>query len=148
METYLEAGVGGGFDTFKQIVIDRVVSDCERTVNNAAIYVHSKVDTEHIVVLKDGILETRVWSPVSSNVVKTQAGWETHPSFERISCLNGLVTDQSTHTVFDLVGELAHGDAGLCNRLHILADLTVYLGSFAVVIEVLIVHIADYRQMA
>ena len=124
------------------------MSDCERTVNNAAIYVHSKVNTEDIVVLKNRILEARVWSPVGSNVVETQTSWKAHPSFERISCLDGLVTNQSTHTVFDLVGELAHGDAGLCNRLHILADLTVYLGGFTVVVEVLVVHIADYRHMA
>lgn len=82
------------------------------------------------------------------NVVQAQASGEAHASFQGIAGLCSLVSDQSTHSIFDLIGELSHGDAWLGNHLHVLTDLTMDLGGLAVIIQEVLVHVAYCGQMA
>lgn len=48
---------------------------------------------------------------------------------------------QCADAVFDFLGQLAHGDAGFCNRLHVLADLAMDFGGFAIVVQEIVVHL-------
>lgn len=121
------------------------MSDSKGAVDNTSIDMDSKVDTENIVILKYNILLARVRGPMRRYVVQAKPGREAHASFESVSGLGGLVTDESTHTVFDLIGELSHGDARLCNSLHVLADLTMDFGGFAVVAQEVVVHVVHDR---
>ena len=146
-ETYLESHVRRGFDALEEIIVDRVVSDGERTVDDATVDVDSKINAEDVVVLKNHILLARIRGPVSSDIVQAKACREAHASFQGIAGLCSLVSDQSTHTAFDLVGELGHGDAWLGNGLDVLANLTMYLRGFAVIAQKVHVHVAYCGQM-
>jgi hypothetical protein len=51
------------------------------------------------------------------------------------------MTNQCTNTVFDLLSQFAHGDAGFRECLHILTDLAVGLGSFTIIPDEVVVHL-------
>ena len=78
-----------------------------------------------------------------TNIIQAQPSWESHPSFERVSGLETLMTTQCPNAFFNLVGEFAHSDARVRDRLHVLTDLTMNFGSLAVVGQELIIHILD-----
>ena len=124
------------------------MSDGERAVDNAAVHMYTEVHTQNIVILKDNILSARIRCPMSSDVIQAQSGRKSHTSFKSIPSLSSLVTNQSTHTILNLVGELIQGDPRLCNGLHVLTNLTMDFGSFAVVTQEFIVHVVHNRQVA
>ena len=141
---YLESSIGSCFDSHKQVIIDRIGSHCKSTIDNPAVDMDSKIHFQDIIVLEDDLLGTGIGSPVSSYVVQAEPGWKSHASFESISVPKALVFSQCSNAILDLLGKLAHGNAGLCDRPRILADLAMDFGSFAIVIQKLIVHVAQY----
>lgn len=100
----------------------------------------SEIHGQDIVVLEDNLLASRVWGPVSGYVIQAEPGWKPHTGFESVSCFKALVVSQCANAVLNLVGKMAHGNPGLGDCLHVLADLAVDFSGFAVVVEELVIH--------
>jgi hypothetical protein len=145
---HLQSSICCSLYAFEEVVVDRIVSNSESTVDDAAVDMDSKIDTQHVIILKNHILMARIWGPVGGDVVQAETCREAHASFQGISGTCSLMSDQSTHAVLDLVGELGHGDAWLGNPLHVSPNLTMDLSGLSIVAQEVLVHVADRRQMA
>jgi hypothetical protein len=108
---------------------------------------NSKVHFQDIVVLEVDLLGSRIGSPVSSYIVQAKASWKPHAGFQSVAGLNALVAGQRPDAILNLLGKLAHGDAGLCDGLRILADLAVDFGGFAIVVQELVIHVVHHREV-
>jgi hypothetical protein len=147
MPAYLEPNVRGSLWSREQIVVNWIGSHSESAVDDPSIDVDAEIDLQHVVILEDNFFTTRIGGPVSSDVVQAKPGRKRQSSLESVTRLNALVTSESSDAFLNLVCELAHGDTGFRNGLHILTDLAMDFGSFAVVLEVFIVHVTQDFQM-
>jgi hypothetical protein len=147
MPSYLEPNVGGSLWSREQIVVDRIGSHSESAVDDPSVDVDAKIHLQHVVILEENFFTTRIWSPVSSDVVQAEPGWKRQSGLECVTRLDTLVTSESSDALFNLVCELAHGDTWFCNGLYILTDLAMDFGGFAIILEVFIVHITQDCQM-
>ena len=115
-------------------MVGRIESHGKGAVDNPAANMDSEIHFQDIVVLEDNLLSSRIGSPVSSYIVRAESSRKSHAGFKSVSDFKTLVIGQRPDSIFNLLGKLAHGNAGLCDRLRMLADLAMDLGSFAVVI--------------
>jgi hypothetical protein len=145
---YSETSVRRCFDSREQVVVHRVGGDGERTVDDSAIDMDTKVDLENIVILKYDFFSAGVGGPMSSTIVQSQTSRESLAGLESISGLDAGVTDQSANTVFNFLSQRAHRHAGFRDRLHVLPDLAVGFGSFAIVFQEVLVHLLHGSLMA
>ncbi len=145
---YFESSISRSFDSRQQVLVDRVWSDREGAVNDSPIDMDAKVYLQDIIVLENHFFATGIGSPVRSHIVQAEPCREAHASFESIASLEGLVAGQSTHPILNRISKLIHRDAGLGYRLHVLPDLAVDFGGFAVVPQKIVVHIVDGGEMA
>ena len=140
---HLEPSISGCLDGRKQIIVDRIGNYREGAIDNPAVDMDPEIHTQDIVVLQNDLLGSRIGSPVSSHVVQAETGRKTHAGFENISGLKALVIGQRPNAIFNFLSKLAHGDAGLCDRLHMLPNLAMNLRSFAIVAQELITHVVQ-----
>ncbi len=145
---YLEPSIGGCLDSGEQIVVGRIESHGKGAIDNSAADMHSEIYFQDIVALKNDLLSSRIGSPVSGYVVQAEPSRKSHAGFEGVSGLKTLMVGQCPDTILNLLGKLAHGNAGLCDRLHILADLAMDFGSFAIVTQKLIIHVFHDGEVA
>lgn len=136
----LEPSIGGCLDSREQIIVGRIETHGEGAIDNPTADMNSEIHFEEIVVLEDNLLGSRIGSPVSSYVVQAEPSRKSHAGLESVSRLKTLVVGQSPNAILNLLGKLTHGNAGLRDRLHILAYLAMDFGSFAIVIQELIIH--------
>ena len=106
---------------------------------------NSEIHFQDIVVLEDYLLGSRIGSPVSSYIVQAEPGGKSHAGFEGISSLEALVVGQCPNAILNLLGKLAHGNAGLCDRMHMVADLSMDFGSFAIIVQETVIHVIHNR---
>lgn len=132
---HIEPGIGGCLDSREQIIVGQIESHGERAVNNPTADMNSEIRFQEIVILQDNLLGSRIGSPVSSYVVQAESSRKSHAGFKT------LVIGQSPSAILNLLGKLVHRNAGLCDRLHILADLATDFGSFAIVTQEPIIHV-------
>lgn len=131
---YLEPRIGSCLDSRKQIIIGWIESYGKSTIDNPAADMNSEIHFQDIIVLEDNLLRSGVGSPVSTYVVQAEPGGKSHTGLESVSGFKTLVFGQCSNAILNLLGELAHGDAGPRDRLRILADLAMDFGSFAIVV--------------
>ena len=144
---YLEPSIGGCFDSREQTVVGRIESHGKGAIDDPAADVDSEIHFQDIVVLEDNLFGSRTRSPVSSYVVQAEPSRKSHAGFESVSGLKTLVVGQRPDAILNLLGKLAHGNAGLGDGLQILADLAMDFGSFAIVIQELIIHVVHDGQV-
>lgn len=100
-----------------------------------------EIHTQDIIVLEDNLFPTRIWSPMGSYIVQAEPSGKPHTGFESISSPKTLVTNQCANTILNLISKVVQGNAGLCDGLHVVANLAMGFSSFAVVIEEFIIHV-------
>lgn len=138
-ETHPDTGVGGILDGLQQRVINRVECHSESTVHDAAIEMRTEINLHHISLVQDHLI-ARIGSVVCSTVVDAQTAREAHTTLEVITFLQTLVACQGTYRIFNAFRNLGQGLTGLDVLLRILADLTVDLGTLAILLQEVIVH--------
>lgn len=141
MWTHLDAGVGAGFRSCEEGVVDRVEGDSESAVDYSTTDMDAKVDAEDVFVLENDILDSSIGRPVRGDVVDAETCGKAHTSLESIACLEARVANKCPDTFLNLVGELRHGDARLCDLLDLRADLAMDFGGLAVVAEEVLIHV-------
>lgn len=140
--TYANTSIGSILDGLKQRIIHGVKGHGKRTVNNTSVELRSEVNLHHITLLQDHFV-ARIRGVVSGAVVDAQTAGETHATFEVVALLKTLVTGQSADGVLNTLRDLRQGLAGLDVLLRILADLTVNLGTLAILLQEVIVHAVE-----
>lgn len=144
---YLEPSVGGSLGSREQIVVAWVESRSKGTVDDPAADMNSEIDFQDIIVLEENLLGSRIGRPVSSYIDQSQPSRECHTGFESVSGLKTMVVGQCANAILDLLGKLGQGNAGLCDRLHMVADLAMDFGSFAIVLSEFIVQVVHDREV-
>jgi hypothetical protein len=85
---------------------------------------------------------------MSGTIVQSQPSWESLAGLESVSSLDARVADESTNAFLNLLSQRAHEDTGFRDRLHVLTDLAVGFGGFAIVVQEVIVHLLHGGLMA
>lgn len=132
--------IGCVLDGCEEIVVHRIEGHGEGAVDDPTIHMDADVDL-HDIILLEYLLAACIWAVMSSNLVEVQAGWETHAGNNRIAFGQAVVSDKTTHTVLDPIGNFHEGLARLDGFLRPLTDLAMRLGRLTVIGEEIAVDV-------
>ena len=132
---YPHARVGGVLDCGQQVVVGRVKGHGEGAVEDPAVDVHAKVNSQDILLLQHDRLLARIGGVVGDLVVEAQSRGEAHARLEAISGLQAGIVQKRPHAVLDAGGEVVERVAGLGCLLHPASGLAVDFSRLAVVVE-------------
>ena len=122
-----------------------ISGDCERRVYNAAVYMHAKVDRHHIAVPQHRVRSTRIWRPMSSDMVDAQTRRKSQSSNKRITDFETLMPAERTHAGFDLLRDNGQFHAGLDDvLLDMMADLSMDLSPLPVLGKETVIPLARF----
>lgn len=121
-------------DGCEEIVIHRIECHGEGAVDDTTIHMDADVDL-HDIILLEYLFAACIWAVMSRNFVEVQAGWEAHPGNNRIAFGQAIVSDKTTYTVLDTIGNFGKGLARLDGFLRPLTDLTMRLRRLTVIRE-------------
>jgi hypothetical protein len=82
------------------------------------------------------------------HVVQTKSSGEAHASLKSVPSIETLVTNECSNSILNLLSKLCHRYTRLRNRLHVLPDLTMDFGGFAIVGQEAVIHVIYGSQMA
>ncbi len=131
---YVEISIDDCLDSCEQIIVDRIESHDKDAIDNSVTDMNFEIHFQKIIVLKNDLLDFKIESSVSSYVVQAELSRKFHVDFESVFDLKILMIDQWSNIILNLLSKLTHENVELCNRLHILTNLTMNFDSFAIVI--------------
>lgn len=132
---YLDTTIRGILDCSQQIIVRRIKGHGESAVDNPAIDMHAKINSQDILMPQHDILLPRTRRIMRNLLIEAETSRKPHARLQTISSPKTSIVQECADAVLDSLSEIPEDRAWFGGLLHPCPGLTVDFSGFAVVAE-------------